>query len=53
MNFKEWLKLDEAGTSTACIAGFSRMTIPLVRRANLGAWAEEDPFFKKKEKKKD
>lgn len=31
MTFKEWL-LKETGTSTSCIAGFSRMTLPMVTR---------------------
>lgn len=32
MRFKEFLQLDEAGTTTGDIAGFSRITLPLVRR---------------------
>lgn len=32
MTFKQWLKLNETGTSTADIAGFSRPIMPLVRR---------------------
>jgi hypothetical protein len=32
MKFKEWLELQEVGTSTSCIAGFKRMTLPLVTR---------------------
>lgn len=31
MRFKDWL-LKEISTSTSCIAGFSRMTLPLVKR---------------------
>ena len=32
MKFKKWMQLQEVGTSTSCIAGFSRMTLPMVRR---------------------
>jgi hypothetical protein len=32
MKFKEFIDLTETGTSTADIAGFSRICIPLVRR---------------------
>lgn len=32
MTFKEFMKLDEVGTSTADVAGFSRICIPLTRR---------------------
>jgi hypothetical protein len=32
MRFKEFLQFDETGTSTADIAGFSRICIPMVRR---------------------
>lgn len=58
MNFKEWLKLNEVGTSTGSIAGFARMAIPLVRRQWMPYWSDQswteepDPFFKKKKKKK-
>jgi len=52
MTFKEWFKLQEVGTSTASIAGFSRMTLPMVRRQFVMALGEQDPFFKKKKKKK-
>ncbi len=57
MNFKEWLKLQEVGTSTGSVAGFSRIAIPLVRRQFMPHWAdqqwtEQDPFFKKKKKKR-
>ena len=53
MTFKEWLKLDENGTSTSCVAVFARMSFPLVRRGNyddlhLGG----NPHKKKKKKKK-
>lgn len=53
-SFKKWMKLQETGTSTASIAGFSRISIPLVRRTPVGelAGGEEDPFFKKLRKKK-
>lgn len=49
MRFKEWM-LQEVGTSTSCIAGFSRITLPLVRRVwpmDWGAWHED----RKKKKK--
>lgn len=32
IKFKEWLQLQETGTSTADVAVFSRISIPLVRR---------------------
>lgn len=55
-SFKEWIELQETGTSTASISGFSRISIPLVRRTAAGelagAMSEEDPFFKKLRKKK-
>lgn len=53
MKFKDFI-LKEVGTSTSCIAGFPRMTIPLVRRVwppELGGeWPEDSD--KKKGKKK-
>jgi len=52
LNFKEWLMLQELSTSTGDIAGFQRITVPMVRRQWLGHWGKEDPFFKKKKKKK-
>jgi hypothetical protein len=52
MDFKEWLKLQEVGTSTGSVAGFSRMTIPMVRRQFMPHWGEGDPFFTSKKKKK-
>ncbi len=48
MQFKNWLKINEVGTSTANIAVFARPMMGVVRRNWLGAWGEEDPFFKKK-----
>lgn len=53
INFKSWLNekiIEENATGTNCIAGFARMTMPLVRRI----WPQEveDDFFKKKKKKK-
>ena len=53
MTFKEWMKLQEVGTSTGSVAGFSRMTIPMVRRQFMPHWGEDDPFFTKKKKKKE
>lgn len=32
MRFKDFIELTEAGTTTGDIAGFSRITLPLVRR---------------------
>lgn len=52
MNFKEWMKLQEVGTSTGSIAGFSRIAIPTVRRQFMPHWGEGDPFFTSKKKKK-
>lgn len=51
MNFKEWMKLQEVGTSTGSVAGFARMTLPMVRRQFMPHWGEGDPFFTKKKKK--
>jgi len=31
-SFKEWMHLKEVATTTADVAGFRRITIPLVRR---------------------
>lgn len=53
MNFKKWLKMNEVGTSTGSIAGFSRISIPMIRRKWANKWGEEDPFFKKKKKTKE
>ena len=55
LSFREWVKLSETGTSTASVAGFSRISIPMVRRTSPGELAGhigEDPFFKKRRKKK-
>jgi len=46
--FKKWLSLQEVGTSTGDVAGFKRISIPLIRR--VWPWNVEDPFFKKKNK---
>jgi len=49
VTFKEWLKLQEVGTGTNSVAIFSRPIFNKpFRRRFLGAWGEEDPFFKKK-----
>jgi hypothetical protein len=46
MSFKEWLKMNEEGTSTSCIAAFPRpIGIGTVSRQPV------DMFFKKKKKK--
>lgn len=55
MSFREWLKLNEAGTSTANVAGFKRISLPMRRRdwaRLLGPWSEEDLFFSKKKNDK-
>ncbi len=55
-NFKQWLSLQEVGTSTSCVAVFQRMVMPMVRRIPptlLNDDDKEDPFFKKKKKKSD
>jgi hypothetical protein len=51
MDFKKWLQLQEVGTSTGCVAGFARISLPLIRRTWFG-WEEEDPFFKKSKNKR-
>ncbi len=51
MDFKAWLKLQEVGTGTNCIAVFSRQVMPMVRRGWFGTELD-DPFKKKKKKKK-
>jgi len=53
MDFKEWLKIQEAGTNTACIAVFARPALPgPVRRVFASHWGKEDPFFKKRKRKR-
>jgi hypothetical protein len=50
MKFKEWL-IQEIGTSTANIAGFRRMTLPLVRRMwppSIATMFAQDPPGKRK-----
>jgi hypothetical protein len=50
--FKQWLDLRETATSTGDVAGFQRITLPMVTRMWAGSpWNEVDPFFKKKKKK--
>lgn len=51
ISFRDWLKLQETGTSTADVAVFARPCIGMVRRIYPGFWGQEDPFFKKKKKK--
>ncbi len=51
MRFKEWLKLHEVGTSTSCIAGFSRIVLPLVTRKYPND--QEEKKDKKKKSKTD
>lgn len=50
MKFKDWL-LKEVGTSTSCIAGFSRMALPMSRR--MWPIEVEEKDKKKKKPKKD
>lgn len=52
LSFSEWLKINETGTGTGSVAVFARQALPMIRRANLGPWGKEDPFFKKKKHKK-
>ena len=55
MEFKKWLAeeiIKETATSTSCIAGFARITMPPIRRQWAIGQEEEDPFFKKKKKRK-
>lgn len=52
MSFKEWLELQEVGTSTGSVAGFARISLPMVTRQFVPFWGEGDPFFRKKKKKK-
>ena len=50
MNFRKWLEneiVKEMATGTNCVAGFARISLPLVRRQY-----PEDPFFKKRKKKR-
>lgn len=51
MRFKQWIDLNETGTSTGDIAGFSRITIPLNRRWWVSDWEEEQSGKKKKKKR--
>ena len=48
MRFKEWM-IQEVGTSTSCIAGFSRITIPMVRRTWPTDWGN---WYQDRKKKK-
>jgi hypothetical protein len=51
LSFKDWLKakeINEVGTSTSCIANFTRIALPLVTRQ----WVPSDDDEKKKKKKK-
>jgi hypothetical protein len=52
MSFKEWLKLNENGTSTADVAVFARpvMTSMDRRFPQPITFGKEDPFFKKRKK---
>lgn len=48
MNFKEWLKLKEVGTSTACIAVFARPLFSVMPKEDEKEEKEEKPKKKKK-----
>jgi hypothetical protein len=55
VRFKEWLELQEIGTSTSCIAGFSRIVMPLVTRqwpSQVTMMFQQDPPPKKEKTKK-
>jgi len=52
VNFREWLKINENGTSTAAVAHFRQPIGDTVRRTFAQQWAVEDPFFKKKKKRR-
>jgi len=52
LGFSDWLKMQENATTTGDVAVFARQCLPMIRRANLGAWGVEDPFFKKLRKKR-
>jgi len=51
LSFKQFMKLQEVGTSTGDVAAFKRMTIPGQIKRQFPPWGDEDPFFKKKKKK--
>lgn len=51
-SFKQFMKLQEVGTSTGDVAAFKRMTIPGQIKRQFPPWGIEDPFFKKNKKKK-
>lgn len=42
MSFKQWFNIQETGTSTACVASFSRPVMPLVKRT----WPTEISYQK-------
>lgn len=48
MRFRDWMKMQETMTSTGCIAGFSRIALPLSRRM----WPTDHSEEEKKEPKK-
>ena len=50
LSFKQFVKLQEVGTSTGDVAAFKRMTIPGQIKRQFPPWGDEDPFFKKKKK---
>lgn len=56
MKFKDFINLDEVGTSTSSIAGFKRISIPNIRRRFpsevIGPNETEEECDKKKDKKK-
>ena len=52
MGFKDWLKVQEMTTSTACIAIFSRPMLPIIRRGFFGEPLFDEPEEKKPPKRK-
>lgn len=48
LSFKQFIKLQEVGTSTGDVAAFKRITIPGQIKRQFPPWGDEDPFFKKK-----
>jgi hypothetical protein len=41
MNFKNWLKLQEVGTGTDCVAGFQQRVGAMTRRWWVSNWEDE------------
>lgn len=51
--FREWLKMNETGTSTADVSGFARNVFagPVTRMYPEPVTIGEDPFFRKRKRK--